>query len=297
MKNILITGHSGFIGTHLVNFLKKDAKIIGFYNNINKKNGIIQIKKDILKFTSRDVPRSITSLIHLAGITSVQECEKFPEKCFKINVNGTQRMLEIARKKDCKFVFASTSHVYGDPVKLPVKEKHSTKPTSVYSASKLAAEICCETYSKTYGLDVSIFRLFSIYGPLAPKFNIVNRIISQGLENGVIKLGNLYPKRDFVYVDDAIKAIDLVVKNTRNFNTYNIGCGRSYSIKHICEVFQKISGKKIILKSLKSLSRKNEISDIYCDNKKIRKMGWRPKLNIRIGLEKTINNFNSGNKI
>jgi len=252
LKKILVTGQSGFIGSHLIDALSKKYSIIGLSMKNLPQLKISQIKYNIQKISINQIPKNIFCIVHLAALTDVQFCQSNPTKCFDVNVNGTQNMLEIARKRDSKFIFLSTGHVFGVPKKLPINENHPRNPTSIYSASKLSGEILCEAYSKSYGLDVSIIRFFSIYGPNSPPHLVTSKIISQILTKNVLQLGNLYPKRDFLYVDDAIKSIQLILKKLHGFNSYNVGSGNSYSISELCKILEKIANKKIKIKSIKS---------------------------------------------
>jgi len=291
LKKVLLTGHSGFLGSHLTEELTKNYQILGISDKKIKNPAIKQIKKDIRKIKPSDIPKDISHIFHLAALTDIQYCQKFPSNCFDVNVMGTQNMLEICRKLDSKFLFLSTSHVYGKPETLPIGEDHSTIPTSVYSASKLAAEIICESYAKSYGTDCSILRIFSVYGPNSPSHLVTSRIISQILTKDVLQLGNIKTKRDFIFVDDIISAIKLVMKKSKGFNIYNVGNGKSRSILELCNLLQKISGKKISIKSKKSLLRKNEIDDVVSNSLKLKKLGWKPMFSLNEGLKITYDWF------
>ena len=287
MKNIIVTGHDGFLGSHLVPELQKKFNVIGV-SKTGYSQKITQLKKDICKISYLDFPEKINYIIHLAAITDPIYCQKNPKECFNVNVNGTQNILELARRKDSKIIFFSTSHVYGIPKKLPVKEGDPKHPNSIYSDSKLDAEIICESYSRTYGVDVSIARLFSVYGPNSSSHLVVNSIINQLLKNKVIQLGNVNSRRDFIYVTDVIQAIKIILKTIHGFNDYNVGTGKSYSILEICEILKKISKKNIPVKSIKSKIRKNDLSKIVCDPTKIQNLGWKSKIEISVGLQKML---------
>jgi len=287
MEKILVTGYNGFIGSHLINSLSSKYRIVGVSSKKSDEKNILRINKDIQKLSTKDIPRKINCIIHLAAITDVNYCENHQKQCFDVNLLGTQKMLEVARKLDSKFIFVSTSHVYGKPKKLPLDENHEKNPQSVYSISKQGAEVMCETYSKTYGIDVSIPRLFSVYGPKSPEHLVTSRIILQILKQKNVKLGNLSPKRDFIYISDAVDAIILLINKTRGFNVYNVGTGKSYSILNICNFLKKISGKNFTIKSVKSYSRKNEVKNVVSNPEKMMKLGWKPKIGIEKGLEQT----------
>ena len=291
MNNVLITGYNGFIGSNLVNSLSKKSNIIGVSNDIIRNLYVKRcIKKDIRNISVTDVKENIHDVIHLAAITDVQYCQENPNICFEVNMMGTQKMLEFARKKDSRFTYISTSHVYGIPKLIPIKEKHPRNPTSVYAASKLAGEICCESYARTYGMDISVLRLFSVYGPNSPKHLVISKIITQLKSQKEIHLGNLSSKRDFVYIDDVIKAIELVMKKSKGFETFNVGTGKSISIYDLCKIIQKITMKNFTIKSISSLKRKVDVKNLVSNTAKIRKLGWKPCVDINRGLDMVIQN-------
>ena len=287
MKKILITGYNGFIGTHLVESLKTNYHLVGISEKSTKDRDIYQIKKDIRKITTHEIPHNVFCIVHLAALSDFLQCQKNPIKCFDINVKGTQNILEIARKINSRFVLASTSHVYGKPQKLPIHENHPTNPTSIYGASKLMAEIITRSYSFTYGLDASILRMFSVYGPKSPNHLVTSKIISQSITKNILQLGNVTSKRDFVYVKDVVNAIEMVIKKTRGFNEYNVGTGKSHSILEICNNIRKISKKKFSIKPIRTLTRNSDIKNIFASCSKIQKLGWKPKTSFLEGLKST----------
>jgi len=269
--------------------------ILGISNKIVSNSEITQIKKDIKNISTKDIPKEISCIIHLAALTDVNYCNNYPTKTFQTNAFGTQNLLEIARKTNSKFIYLSTSHVFGNPKQIPIDENHPKQPTSIYSASKLTGEILCESYSKTYGLDISIARLFSIYGPNSPKHLVTSKLIQQLLKGNLIELGNTRPKRDFLYIDDVIDALKIILKNTKGFNSYNIGFGKSYSIEDLCKYLIKISNKKILFKSKKSLSRTKDIPNVVANCSKIKKLGWKPQMTLNDGLKLTYEWFKARN--
>lgn len=291
MKKILVTGYSGFIGSNLIEKLTKRYEVVGVSNVKNSIPSITKIRKDIRKLSLHDIPKDVSHIIHLAALSDVSYCQENPLQCFDVNIKGTQNLLEISRKIGSKFLFVSTSHVYGAPSKLPISENHPKNPASVYASSKLAGEIISESYAKNYGMDISIARLFSVYGPKSPPHLVISRIINQLQASNVIKLGNLYPRRDFVFVGDVVSAIEIIIKKSSGFEIFNVGNGKSYSIKEIYKNLQEISGKKIRAMSIPALTRKQEIRNIVADISKIVRLGWKPKTSIKIGLRISFENF------
>ena len=132
MKRILVTGYTGFIGSHLVDSFKKNYEIFGLSRSNNKNSDIVQIKGDIRNITAKKIPKNLDAIIHLAATTDVMYCQKNPVECFDVNVNGTQNMLEITRQLGIKFFYISTHHIYGQPKSLPVKENFQPNPWRAY---------------------------------------------------------------------------------------------------------------------------------------------------------------------
>ena len=291
MDKILITGSAGFLGTHLTEYLiKRKLPVVGLSIKAKKISGSNQIHGNIKKIS--DIQKGVSHIVHFAAVTDVDYCQKNPKECFDTNVMGTQNMLEIARKHDLKFIFASTSQVFGIPKKLPISENAELHPLSIYAASKAAGELLCETYSKSYGLDVTIVRSFSIYGPQSPSYLVTSKIITQMLDNHKIKIGNLKPKRDVLYVSDVVSAFGLLIDNDlQGFSKFNVGYGKSFSIKEICEKLIKISKNDILIESDEKLYRKSEIPDLVCDPSKIMSLGWKPRISLEKGLQLTLESF------
>jgi nucleoside-diphosphate-sugar epimerase len=284
LKKILITGSSGFIGKNLVESLLSEYEITGLskQQKNSKSNHII---KDISKITSKDF-KNIFCIIHLAAITDLKVCKDYPDQCIATNVLGTQKILESARKNNCKVIYASTSHVYGIPKKLPINETTSTSPTSMYAGSKLAGEILCESYHKQFDMDISIVRIFSVYGPESNNHYVVPNIVEQLKKSNKIKLGNINSRRDFIFISDVINAFKIILNNINGFNIYNVGAEKSYSIKEICKKFEKLHGKKIIIKSTVKQNSKFDAKNIVCDATKLKKLGWKSKISLDEGLKK-----------
>ena len=289
MSSFLITGSSGFLGKHLVSSIEKNHKVLGLSNDAqyNKSKNFSHLQLN-LKKKKIEIKQSISTIVHLAAMSDITLCNKNPSLCYDINISGTKKMLDICRKKDANFIFASSSYVYGHPKKLPISEKEPLKPNSIYGASKILAESLCEGYAKIYGLNITVLRFFSIYGPNSPNHNIIFNIIKQQLKSPNITIGNRKPKRDFVYVDDVINAIKLVSKNQKGFDILNVGSGKSFSIEYICKKIAKISKKKQKIVTDNKKVRKNDIPEMRCSYGRIKKIhNWKPKISIDYGLAKT----------
>lgn len=288
MKRILIIGHSGFVGSNLIKSLISKYEIIGISKNIKKikNNKIKEIEKDLTQITSDDF-KNIFCVIHLAAITNTKFCEDFPDKCILTNVLGTQRILDLTKKNNCKLIYASTSHVYGIPKKIPISESTETSASSVYSGSKLAGEVLCESYARQYNMDITIARIFSVYGPGGKNYYVISNLMTQLRKSNIIELGNINSKRDFIFISDVVDAFKIILKNMNGFNIYNIGSGKSKSLSEICKIIEKLINKKIIIKSNTKFKRKFDPINIISDSSKLQKLGWKPKISLKDGLKKT----------
>ena len=293
MKKILITGATGFIGTHLIPQLTKNHKIVGISRNkIKSTKNFTSSSLDITKSDLR-IKNEYSDIIHMAAYSDVAYCNLNPTKCYELNVKSTQKMLEIARKNDSSFVFLSSSHVYGDPNKQSISENSSCNPSTHYASSKRMSEILCETYAKTYGLDIQIARLFSVYGPKSPKSNLIFNIINQMINNSKITLGNTYPKRDFIFVSDVIMGlIKILNSKKKGFQVYNLGSGKSTSVEDLVKNCFSISNKKLKIISAKEKRRENEIMNVQANISKMKKeFNWKTEISLKKGLEITYNHY------
>lgn len=286
MKTIIITGYDGFIGSHLVPFLQeKKYNVIGISNRLRHRNYLKNIKKDIRELKPEDIPKNVSCIIHLAALTDVDYCEKNPKKCFDINVLGTLKILETAKQHNANLIFVSSSHVFGKPKKNLIKENHPRNPITVYGASKLSAEYLCEIYSKIFDMNISIIRLFSVFGKKQSGRDVISKLVSQIKKGKTIQLGNLYPKRDFIYITDVIKSLEIIMNNSGGFQIFNVGTGKSHSIFQVYKILNELVNKNIKIESNKSFARKDDIKKIVADCSKIKKLNWKPETTLNEGLE------------
>ena len=293
MKKILITGATGFIGTHLIPQLIKNHKVVGISKNkIKSSKNFISSNVDITNKNLK-IKNKYTDIIHMAAHSDVTYCNLNPTKCYELNVKSTQKMLEIARKNDSNFIFLSSSHVYGNPIKQPIIEDSLCNPSTHYASSKRMSEILCETYAKTYGLNIQVARLFSVYGPKSPKSNLIFNIMNQIINNSRIILGNTYPKRDFIFISDVIVGLTKILNSKKKgFQVYNLGSGKSVSVENIVKNCLTISNKKLKTISSKEKRRKNEIINIQANISKMEKeFNWKAEISLKKGLEITYNHY------
>jgi dTDP-D-glucose 4,6-dehydratase len=241
MKKVLITGACGFIGSHLVEyFVAKKIKVIAYDKyNFSADTGWLENNKNIrnTKIVLGDINdysltnkliKEVDYVIHLAALISIPYSYFSPGSYVKTNVEGTYNILESARLNRKKVIITSTSEVYGTGIKFPMNENHPLFAQSPYAASKIAADNLTLSYYNTFNLPVKIIRPFNAFGPRQSNRAIIPTVISQILSNRKkIKVGNIYPKRDWTYVTDLCSAFYSLYKSPRGFGKiYNVGTGK-----------------------------------------------------------------------
>jgi len=313
MSTVLVTGGAGFIGSNTVNKLVelKSKRVIDDIIVLdNFTTGTISNLKDVrqyIKIIDGDVRYpdryenliknyNVEYILHLAAVVSLEEVYENPRLALETNVLGTLNMLELARKHDVKrFVYASSVAVYGEPVELPIKESHPTKPANLYGLTKLMGEHLALQYSKDYGIEVISLRYFNVYGPRmrkGPYGGVIYKFISSLIrgERPVI-YGDGTQTRDFVYVDDVaeanIKALFAKIAKSDKTLILNIGSSTEISILQLLKIICNMLGKNIQPEF--KPARKGDVKRSMADISKAREaLSWTPKTSITEGLKKTI---------
>lgn len=275
MKTALVTGSDGFIGRFLVKELEKNNyQII----KLDRSSG-----KDITKWDDiKSLPKADV-VFHLAAITFIPFCMSNPRETYEVNTLGTLNILEYCRKHNARLVYAS-SYIYGAPKYLPVDEKHPLQANNPYSRSKLMAESLCEDYHNNYGINCVILRPFNVYGPGQRDDFLIPSIIKQLKQNNKLQLKDPEPKRDFIHVSDMVNAY-LKAAGYTGFEVFNIGSGKSYSVREIVDKLLKIHEKHATVKFTNE-KRKDEIMDCFADITKAKKLlDWQPSVSFENGLK------------
>jgi len=250
----LITGGAGFIGSHVVESLltsgdqvrvfdnfttgKRDNLPDGF-SNLEVIDGDIRDREAV-----RKAMRGVSKVVHLAALVSVPESIAHPDLCFDINAQGTQIVLDEARRAGVrKVVLASSAAVYGDNMHLPLAESERAIPLSPYGLDKLYAEQLGKTYQGLYGINVTALRFFNVFGPRQDPGSSYSGVISIFMQRmlageRVSIFGDGQQTRDFVYVKDVIAAIMLALSHQdRGFYCFNVGRGMQVSV---CELYRQL---------------------------------------------------------
>lgn len=312
MKKILVTGGTGFIGSHLSEALAKkgyNVRVFDRYNpnyNLgNLANSKYKSKIDFLFGDIRDYDsvfkavKNCDIVFHLAALIGIPYSYHSPSAYIKTNIEGTYNILEAAKNLKTKKIFiTSTSEVYGSAKYLPIDEKHPLQPQSPYSASKISADNLSISYFNSFDLPVNILRPFNTYGPRQSQRAIIPTLIKQILKikkKGKISVGNIYPRREFNFVDDVCAAFLKAMKLKKYGQTINIGNGYDISIKQLINILSLIMNKKveIVISENRKRPKKSEVQRLLSSNKKMKKLlNWEPKYSkhkgLIEGLKKTI---------
>jgi GDP-4-dehydro-6-deoxy-D-mannose reductase len=267
MFDVLVTGASGFIGQALVRQLQTDGQKV---LKLDRHNG------DVTETATWAKLPKAKSVIHLAGKSFVPSSWNDSGEFLKTNVLGTGKALDFCRQHGANLVLAST-YIYGQPQQLPVSESHPVRPNTPYALSKRLAEELCEFASAHQDVSTTILRLFNIYGPGQRREFLIPTILDQIRTGQEIKLKDLSPRRDYVFLNDVVTALQLAASGKAGHAIINIGSGRSYAVAEIVEVMQRVAGTKLPVIS-ENQQRVQEINDVVADITYAKSLlGWEPK--------------------
>ena len=306
-KTVLVTGADGFIGSSLVEMLSIEnckIKALSQYNSFNNWGWIEDIeckdKVEVLTGDIRDphyckfITKDVDIIFHLAALIAIPYSYIAPDSYVDTNIKGTLNICQAAKENgNIRVIHTSTSEVYGTAQYVPIDEKHPMQAQSPYSATKIAADAMAMSFYNAFNLPVTIARPFNTYGPRQSARAVIPTIITQ-IANGEkeIKLGDIAPTRDFNYVDDTCRGfIDLAECDESIGQTVNIGSNFEISIGNTLNIIKELMNSDVQFTTDKKRIRpsKSEVFRLWCDNKKIEKLtGFRPKVGIREGLQRTI---------
>jgi len=281
-KRVSVTGEDGFVGRYLVNALKElNSSTVSLKDQSGMRLDIRD--RDLIKGKITGL-NDIDIIYHLAAKTSIISSYENPYATYETNLLGTLNILELCRLYDIDKIVYASSYVYGKPQYLPIDEKHMTDPSNPYSRSKLLGEELCKSYYEDFGIKCIIIRPFNIYGPGQRADFLIPKVISS-LSSGEVVVRDLEPKRDFIYITDMIDAYIRAGEYQGDFDIFNIGYGKSYSVKEIIEKIIRIYGSNIRV-TCEGERLRNEIMDCYANTEKARvELGWRPHISIDEGLK------------
>jgi len=311
MKQVLVTGGTGFIGSNLCrSLIERGERVVCVDNNSTGSERNIASFRQRPNFVFREfdvtmpLPEDIGSIdvvYHLASPASPVQYQKHPIETLLVNTIGTKYLLDFARKHNARFLFASTSEVYGDPAVHPQPETYwghvnSIGPRSCYDEGKRAGEAFVYSYCEKFNIDARIVRLFNTYGPNMEinDGRVISNFIVQALKNEPITIyGDGMQTRSFCYILDIIAGLTLLMeKPDMKGEVVNLGNPDERTILEIAEKVKSmtVSSSPIVYKQLPIDDPKKRCPDI---TKARNLLGWTPRINLNTGLQETIAYFRS----
>jgi UDP-glucuronate 4-epimerase len=306
---VLITGIAGFIGSHLgEKLIATGHTVIGidnfdpFYPRRFKENNLDTLKSsDQFSFYEADLKdqeavtnifenHEIDVVIHLAAKAGVRPSIDYVKDYYDVNVNGTVILLECMRKRDVKkLIFASSSSVYGNNLKVPFSESDAVdNPISPYAATKKSGELLCHVYSHLYNFDITCLRFFTVFGPRQRPDLAIHKFTRLIDEHRPLPIyGDGSTARDYTYVDDIVQGIICAINKLGGFRIYNLGESRIISLNELIRAIEKALDKRAILDQ--HPLQPGDVQKTYADITKARdELGYDPKYDLEAGIQRFV---------
>jgi len=288
---VLVTGGAGFIGSHIVEYLVQRGDDVTVLDNLNngKMQNLSKVNNDI-NFVNGDVrdyklierlTKDSDGVFHEAALVSVPQSFEMQDEYFDVNVNGTENILKLAKEYGFKVVCASSSSVYGNPKQIPIKESDNRNPINPYAQTKLKAELLAEKYSQN---DVHVIglRYFNVFGRRQSKeyAGVIKLFLERIQQNKAPKInGDGLQTRDFVYVEDVVKANILAMDSNVKHQFFNVGVGYSISILDLANMV--IDAHGLSLKPIHISQLPGDIQASQADLELIKKLlNWKAKIKL-----------------
>ncbi len=313
-KTILVTGCAGFIGSHFVRQFKNKfptSKIIGIddfstgrraalESSVILHEGSILDEGILEKVFSRHRPEYV---FHFAALPRVSYSVEHPRRTSEVNIVGTVALLEMSKNYDVRrFIYSSSSSLYGGAKKLPTKESENyPDPRSPYAIQKYIGEPFCKVFSELFGLDTVCLRYFNVFGPGQYGDSPYSTVVSAWLESVYFPKkkkafieGDGKQSRDFCYIDNVVTANILAMESKQKLEgeALNIACGSQISINEVKVLIEKYTGKKLLLE--KRPPRPGDVRHTCADTSRARRLlGYHPRVDFEEGLKRTVQWFSS----
>jgi NAD dependent epimerase/dehydratase len=309
MPKVLVTGAGGFIGGHLVEELvRQGEEVRAFvrYNSRDERGLLEDLPKEIqnqIEIVPGDLKdpdgvkkavKGCTKIFHLGALIAIPYSYVHPFNFVQTNVIGTAHLLNACLENSDveKIIHTSTSEVYGTAQYIPIDEKHPLQAQSPYAASKIAADKLAESYNLSFGLPIATIRPFNTFGPRQSLRAIIPTIISQAIYDNKIQLGNIKPRRDFLFVKDTVRGFLQVEKcGGAVGKVVNIGSETDISIEELATKIFDLMGKKeeIEVENQRIRPEKSEVMQLLSDTRLAQKLfQWASRYTLEDGLKETI---------
>lgn len=304
VSRVLVTGASGFIGSHLVERLARDGRRVralvhyradGGWGNLEHLPGRILERIEVVPgdirdpILAREVVRGCDAAFHLAALVAIPFSYRAPQAFVDTNVLGTLNVLQACLEAGVRrLVHTSTSEVYGTPGTVPITEAHPLGAQSPYAASKVAADQMALAYHRSFGLPVVVLRPFNTYGPRQSARAVIPTLLGQVLSGRSVRLGATSPTRDFLYVSDTVEAfVRAAFARGIEGEVIQVGTGVETSIGELAE--RVLGGRgRIVRDRARVRPAASEVERLVCDWSKARRlMGWAPRVPLAEGLKRT----------
>lgn len=306
---ILITGGAGFIGSHLAEKLLDEGHRVvvidnfdDFYDPKEKRRNLIHCRSNpeffLVEGDIRDEKKlknvfnkdKIDVVVHLAAKTGVRPSIKHPQLYQETNIGGTLSLLEVVKDFKVKnFIFGSSSSVYGERSKVPFRENDRVdRPISPYGLSKVAGEQLCYVYHHLYGIPVTCFRFFTVYGPRQRPDMAIRKFI-QAIDKGrqITTFGDGLSERDYSYIDDIVSGVLKAIPKNFGFEIVNLGNSTPIKLRELISLIEESLQKKAKIKKIPS--QPGDVTRTFADVSRAKMLlGWRPKTKIKEGLAKMV---------
>ena len=298
---ILVTGGAGFIGSHIAEYLVQRGDDVTVLDNLitGSKENLTKIN-DKINFVNGDIRdhklleelvSDTTGVFHEAALASVQQSFSMKDEYIDVNVTGTENIFKLAKEYGFKIVYASSSSVYGNPKKIPVKEDDERKPINPYAKTKLDGEDLAKKYSEI-GVKVIGLRYFNVFGKRQSKeyAGVIKLFLQRIQQKKSPKInGDGLQTRDFVHIDDVVKANVLAMDSDINHRFLNVGSGLPTSVLDLANLIIEVSG--LSLEPIHGSELSGDVRATQADIKLIRKLlNWEPKMKLDDWLAKIISN-------
>lgn len=306
MKQAVVTGAGGFIGSHLTEHLVRGGHRVrafvhyhasgtrGWLDGSDVAADVELVAGDVRDHDS--VRRALAGadvVFHLAALVGIPYSYVTPQAYVRTNVDGALNVLEAAREHEVeRLVLTSTSEVYGSAQRVPMDETHPVRCQSPYAATKAAADQLALSYQRSFGVPVVLARPFNAYGPRQSDRALIPSVIAQLYAGERIALGNLHPTRDFTFVEDVVRAfVAIAAEDALVGEAVHVGSGSERSVGEVVQLIARLMGREAVIDVQGERRRpaSSEVDRLVCDPSKLcAATGWAPEVDFETGLGRTI---------